>query len=208
MIKNIVKSSTGAGEDQPPIATECRLNLVQPFEMSQRILRHGPHPAIDFHKPWLCSDAAYTGQFCSDPRHQGLVIQLKNGFSPDSADITTDQQLIRRSAVRPLERCPGRRNEVASFCARDNKTEALSCAGHRRTRIGHRDRRRRGIGNHLQQTTGNGREWTNQLRRHIGRGCQHETVHGQGRAVIENDIIHPTTELMGSHTQGVNGTLL
>ena len=106
----------------------------------------------------------------------------------------------------PLERCPGRRNEVAPFCPWDDKPEAFSCAGHRRTRIGHRNRGRRGIGNYLQQPAGSGRERSNQLCRHIGRSCQHETVHRQGRAVSENDIIHPTTELMGSHTQSVNGT--
>src|SRR5205814_2453314 len=136
-VRNPDAAIAGAREDQSPIATECCLNLIQPFEVSQRILRHGPHPSVYFHKFRLCSHAAHTGQFRPDPCHQRLVIQLKNGLSPDSADVTTDQKLIRRSAVWPFERCPGRSYEVAPFCPRDDKPETFSRAGQRRTRAGH-----------------------------------------------------------------------
>ena len=73
-VRNSDASIAGACEDQSPIATECCFNLVQPFEMSQRILRHGPRPAIDFHVYRLGSHAADISQFFPDSRYQGLII--------------------------------------------------------------------------------------------------------------------------------------
>ena len=73
-VRNPNASIAGAGEDQSPISTECRLDLVQPIEMSERILRHRFHPTIHFDIPGLCRHATHTCQFFPDPRYQGFVI--------------------------------------------------------------------------------------------------------------------------------------
>ena len=80
-----------AGEDQPAIAAQCTFDLFHSLQMPQQILRHGLHPAIDFDIGGFRRHTADLLQFCLHLSDQRLIIELENRFTPDAADIATDQ---------------------------------------------------------------------------------------------------------------------